>query len=355
MKNIRDIASDLRDRIAGFTHSNEKHVDDFSSDSDISIFGEEREVEMTKGDSLPVKIKGKGKEVENTQGIDPIVKTYYEGPGSGNGVYQWVEIPPRQMSKRVAAKLDRIGFKVYKIKDTSKPVINGKFQLKYHTLELQNPHLIAALKPILKKEGVYLHENEQATFNEPFRPLYFCADEIAALHAATPDGTPLKQQILLLLKVMGEIFGGTRSHVRELKANGLISYKLAWIYFRKDMIVYHPGKDTDRIFQVVDAKYEHKPSPHLSLSCKEVVFDGTGYVYEKVDLGLSRFGGNMPISKLPVYPIEFHPDPEGIKARLAERGRRVLDYQGLEYCMYKGVGYHENNGKVSKHNVSLRS
>jgi hypothetical protein len=211
--------------------------------------------------------------------------------------------------------------------------------------------LVAALKPIVKKEGVYLDENESASFMEPFRALYFCADDIAALHVSTPESSPLKQHLLLLLKVMGEIFSGVRTQVRNLQAGGLISYKLAWIYFRRGVTVYSPGRDTERVFEVVDCKYEQKP-PHLSVVAREVVFDGTHYKYEKIELALMAFGGNKPITKLPLYPISFHDNPDSIKTRLTERGKRVLEYQGLTYCMYTGVGYHEVGQKVEKYNVS---
>jgi hypothetical protein len=354
MRDLKELASGLRDRVMSMTHNNEKHVDDFSSSSDLSIFEDPKKELHSKGQLVTFSsAKLKAKEAENTQGIDPVVKTYYEGPHSQDGNYNWVEFPPRQMSKRAAAKLDRIGIKVYKVKDTEKPCINGRFALKYHSLDIQNPQLITALNPIVQKEGVYLDESEIATFREPFRALYFCADEIAALHTATQDSNPLKQQILLLLKIMGDIFGSTRTLVRNLQESGLISYKLAWIYFRKDTILYLPGKDTERIFKVVDASYHLKPSPHFKIECKEVLFDGKGYVWDKMEVHLSPWAGNKPVTKLQAYPLDFHPDPGAIKKRLIERGRRVLEYQGLHYCMYTGVGYYQLGSKVERHNVSI--
>jgi hypothetical protein len=326
------------------THNNEKHVSDFTSDCDLSS------IDDPKSQFLKNPVE-KSKETENIQGVDPVARIYYEGPHSQENAYNWVEFPPRQMSKKAALKLDRIGIKVYKIKDLSKPVISGKFALKYHMLEIQNPNLVAALKPIVKKEGVYLEESEVAVFREPFRALYFGADEISALHASTLESNPLKQQLLLLLKVMGDIFGQTKTLVRNLQSSGLINYKLAWIYFKKDDILYHPGRDTERLFKIVDATYESKP-PHLNIECKEIIFDGTGYAFDKMEVKLGYWAGNKPITKLQGYPLEFHPDPEGVKQRLTERGRRVLDYQGLEYCMYTGVGYYQEGNKVEKHNVS---
>jgi hypothetical protein len=346
MKGLNIITSGIRDKWVSMTHNNEKHVSDFTSDCDLSSIDDPKS-QLQKGSAE------KSKEPENIQGIDPVARIYYEGPHSQEDTYNWVEFPPRQMSKKAAMKLDRIGIKVYKIKDLSKPVISGKFALKYHMLEIQNPNLVAALKPIVKKEGVYLEESEVAVFKEPFRALYFSADEISALHASTPESSPIKQQLLLLLKVMGDIFGQTKTLVRNLQASGLINYKLAWIYYKKDAILYHPGRDTERLFKIVDTAYESKPQPHLNIVCKEIIFDGEGYAFDKMEVKLGYWSGNKPITKLQGYPLEFHSDPEGIKKRLTERGQRVLDYQGLEYCMYTGVGYFQEGTKLEKHNVSV--
>jgi hypothetical protein len=312
MRDLKELASGLRDRVMSMTHNNEKHVDDFSSSSDLSIFEDPKKELHSKGQLVTFSsAKSKAKEAENTQGIDPVVKTYYEGPHSQDGNYNWVEFPPRQMSKRAAAKLDRIGIKVYKVKDTEKPCINGRFALKYHSLDIQNPQLITALKPVVQKEGVYLDESEIATFREPFRALYFCADEIAALHTATQDSNPLKQQILLLLKIMGDIFGSTRTLVRNLQESGLISYKLAWIYFRKDTILVPPRKRHRAYLQGRRRDLITSSPPLTSRSnAKKSSLMAKGYVWDKMEVHLSPWAGNKPILKLQAYPLDFHPDPE---------------------------------------------
>jgi hypothetical protein len=346
MGRLEDLSRSVREKIAALTHSNEKHVNDFSSESEFSIIDEKNDAQKQS------KAKAAAKELENTSGIDPIVKTFYEAAEPIEGQFNWSEIPPRQMSKRVAMKHDRIAIKVYRVKDHDKPVISGRHALKYHSIELQNHALISALKDIVKKEGVFLDVSEVARFTEPFRPLYFCAEEIAALYKLTPEESPLKVQLLLLLKLMGDMFGATRNQVRQLQANNLISYKLAWTYFPKDSMAYRPGKDCESVYKVVNTVYKTRPCPHLHVDAKEIVFDGTAFAWVKTEFVIPAWAGNQPITDMPVYPLEFHKDPETVKARMIERGKRALDYQSLHYCLYTGVGYLIQGKKLEKHNVS---
>jgi hypothetical protein len=55
--------------------------------------------------------------------------------------------------------------------------------------------------------------------------------------------------------------------------------------------------------------------------------------------------------------LTFAEDPELIKARLTARGKKVLQYQGLTYCDYEGLGLFTEeaaNIRGEKHNVACR-
>src|SRR5580700_3791610 len=125
---------------------------------------------------------GEGSGRDPTFGTNAIVKTFYEGPNSGCGYFNWVETPPKQLKKKVALAYDRVAIKVYKVKDGDKPTISGRTPLKIHMIQIQSPILIDAIKDIVKEENVFLESSEVASFEAPFKPLYFCYDKIMALH-----------------------------------------------------------------------------------------------------------------------------------------------------------------------------
>jgi hypothetical protein len=292
-----------------------------------------------------------------TFGVDAVLKTFYEGKKSTVTYYDWVETPPKQLSKKAAMRQDRVAIKVYKIKDTEKPVLGGMFALKFHMLEIQSPVLVTALKDIVKKEDVHLEATETATFKHPFRPLWFCTEQILALQKSTPEDAVLKTHLNLLVQVMGQIFGGMRTHLKHLQASGLISFKLAWTYFPKDSIVYSPEKDCERLYKVVDTQVKScKGIVLLFINVKEISFDGNSFIWKKNVLIIPKFEGNRPITELEHYPLSLHPNPEEVKNRLVARGKKVLDYQGLSYCSYSGLGIFDDDAldiHDEKHNVSM--
>ena len=246
---------------------------------------------------------------------------------------------------------------MYKIKDLDKPVVSGRFSLKYHMVEIQSPLLVSALCPIVKDQDVHLDPSETAVFQYPFRALYFCSDKIMQSYKKQDDGPGLKQHLALLLKIMGDLFGNVHNQVKSLQASKLISFKLAWAYFLKDSMMYSPGKDCERIRKIVDTTYKLNSvgKPYLSIKCKEIVFDGETFIWQDDEVQIATFDGNKPIKELSHYPLSFHDDPKSVIDRLTARGQRVLDYQGLTYCEYEGLAIYEDDDiGIQKHNVSAR-
>lgn len=359
---IKEIPTRIRDKWSSIGHNNEKGLDDFASNSDVTIVDKANEgpsdKKLADSSAKPPKEKKKGFTVKSSKpdpevGSEPIVKLFYEGKGSRDGFINWVEHPPRQMSKRTAWRYDRVAIKVYKIKDFERAPVSGYFALKYHQLDIQNQHLVNALKPIVKKEDVFLSTGGYATFHAPFAPLYFRYDEIQQAHRDTAEGTPLKTQLLLLIRLLGDVFSEAKTEIKRLQEGKLINFKYSWAFFPKDCVVYQPGSDCERVFKVVGTRYQSKP-PAVVIEAKEIVFNGTNYSWDKVEFRMPCWEGNMKITDLPLYPLSYHKDPEPIIKRMADRGTRALNYQGLHYREYTGVAYHEAMpGKYEKHNVSL--
>ncbi|GKT83821.1 AAA family ATPase [Colletotrichum tofieldiae] len=285
-----------------------------------------------------------------TFGVDATVKTLYEGKNSCNGIYDWVDFPPKQMSKKAAESQDRPAIKVYKIKDIEKPVIGGRFSLTYHQISIQNPTLVAALEPILKKEDFHIDPNDTATFEAPFRPLFFCYDEILDLYRTTDDSS-LKGYLQLLVRTLDDMLGETREKKRKLQASGLINFKMAWTYLPRGSIVYSNACNTEMLCKVEDTAYERVDGVVvLGINCKILTFNGESFVWADHKLQIPKFAGNRPIRDLEHYPLQFHDNKGEILQRTLDRGRRVLDLQGLTYCTYAGIAV----GKKSKYNVEGR-
>lgn len=287
-------------------------------------------------------------------GTSTAIKTFYEGKSSHGGHFNWVETPPKQLNVKVAKANNRVAIKIFKVKDHEQPTISGKTPLKIQMIEVQSSLLVAALKDIVKDEGMFLETTETAKFSEPFKPLFFCYDKIMVLFEETKSGNLLKEHLGLLVQVMGELFGGFMSSLKHLKASGLISYKLAWTYFAKDSLLFSASKDCERVCKVVSTAYQcTQQGKYLSVCCEEIAFDGESFAWKPIELKIPAFGGNLPVTELPNYPLSFHEEPEGVKDRLTIRAMKTLEYQQITYGEYSGLALLPTPCGIQRHNVSF--
>ena len=333
---IRNVAESLGDLAGGVADT----MSDLAHSCKGRIIREKPYVEDSSDESSAIDLKGsKPAPVDPTFGCDAAIRTFYEGKNSNANYYDWVDSPPKQVSKKVARANDRVAVKVYKIKDLEKPVLGGSFSLKNHMIEIQSPILVGALKDIMKKEDVHLEATEVAIFKQPFRPLWFRYDDITALYRKTTE-TQLKSHMSVLMKLLAELFGGVKTHLQNLQASGLINFKYLWMCFAKDSLVYSPDKDCERICKVVDTEIitDQRSRKHLIIKAEELAFDGETFAWRDTLLDIPAFEGNRPITELDHYPLSFADDSKAIEARLSKRGEKVLQYQGLTYCEYEGLG-----------------
>jgi hypothetical protein len=311
------------------------------------------DLESTEDEDGKTPVPGK----DPTFGADVQIKTLFEGKNSDAGHYDWVDYPPKQISKAASRAQDRVAIKVYKIKDRQKPCIQGRYPLKFHKIEIQNPILVAALEPIVKKENVNLDINETAEFNYPFRPLWFCQGDIHELWRKTPDGEQVKAYLQLLLRLMDEMFAEMRVKRRHLKASGLVDFRSAWTLFPRGSTVYSEGLNSEFLAKIDTTSYLiESNTTYLILKCEVISFSGELFLWKDKTLAIPQYEGNKHVKDLDHYPIEFHPEAHSIERRLIARGKKVLDYQGLEYRCYNALSLHKSQEKdcYEKHNVEGR-
>ncbi|SCO55866.1 related to TOB3 (member of AAA-ATPase family) [Fusarium fujikuroi] len=290
-------------------------------------------------------------------GADTVIQTLYEGKHSdpGRNNWDWQDYPPKQMPTAIAKARDRVAIKVYKIKDIQKGAISNRYPLKYHQVDIQNPLLVSAIEPILKKENLHLDVHDIAVFKEPFRPLWFCQDEIRDLYRNTKKEYPLKGYLQLLLRVFDEIFRDLKIKRRNLLDKDLIDFRTAWTLFPRDSTAYSYGMNSEFIAKVDGTEYDtNEGVMQLVLTAKVMAFNGEEFIWRKKSLTINEFAGNKPIRELHHYPFEMHPEKDAIEQRLVSRGRKVLDLQGLTYCSYNGIALHPGESGVEKHNVECR-
>jgi hypothetical protein len=182
--------------------------------------------------------------------------------------------------------------------------------------------------------------------------LYFGWADIVELYKNTDPESPLKGYLELFVRLLDDMFSELRVKMKHLRSAKLMNFKNAWAYFPKDTTVYSFGKNSELLCKVKSTAYV---KDGLAITGRMLAFNGEEFVWQDTTLVIPPFHGNKPITDLMYYPLEFHANPEGLKTRLKERGRRVLDLQGLCYRTYNGIALvNRGNDEVLKHNVDSR-
>lgn len=266
-----------------------------------------------------------------------LVQTFYEGPqkpaNKDKNIINWVEKEPVQVPEVVKDRYDQAAIRIYKIKDkAAEKTFGGVTAMKVDFIQIQSLLIIDAIESILAEVGLRPADKSKVKITSPFKELYFAYPSISALAHRRDLHADLKSQLNVLLKVMDELLSDMFLAISALHAKKNISFEYLWTLFPKDIIVYSRVDDHDRLYQVV--AINRYPG---SIACQLVQFDGSIFGMTRTKLYIDDFDGARSISDLSVYPIGFHPDPN-LEKRLAERGRKTLDFQGICYREYSGVG-----------------
>ncbi|KAH0494598.1 hypothetical protein TgHK011_001215 [Trichoderma gracile] len=222
-------------------------------------------------------------------GSSPTIKTLYDkNTYDAYTAHEWVDYPPKQMSKSAARVQDRVAIKVYEVRDPRKPCISGRIPLKYHKIEVQNSTLIAALAPIVKQEDCHLDINEMATLEEHFRSLWFCQDDIKELYKKTESSDPLKVYLKLLVQVLDDLFREMTIKRRNIQTSRLVDFRTAWTLFPRDSTVYSFGINSEFLAKVDSTVYVNKNFGNsLQVKTKVLMFNGEKFVWQEVILPIA--------------------------------------------------------------------
>lgn len=284
-------------------------------------------------------------EMENpVVGVNPLVQTFYEGPKKCGCCANWVEKPPTQMPENAKERYDQASVRVYKKKDheSGSSTIGGLVSLKDDTIEIQSQTIIDLIRPILAEVGRLAPDKEKIKFESPFKDLYFAHPKIVQLSRNYHADSNERQHLDVLVEVMEGALSKTSAEVKNLLVRKTISFQYLWTLFPKDIIVYSREDNTDRLYQVVDVKYQDSsdkiPESFWMIECRYFAFDGINFGTRARTWPIYNFNNVQRISSLYVYPVGYHSDLK-LEQRLAQRGESVLNFQDLSQCEYNGVAH----------------
>ncbi|KAJ2899676.1 P-loop containing nucleoside triphosphate hydrolase protein [Zalerion maritima] len=277
-------------------------------------------------------------EQQQEYGIQPSLKSVYEGKPDCQCCINWVNEPPAKAKEEEAeqqeSKKHALLVRHKKGHDVDRP------PHVLHSIKVQSPLLRALLGDVLKGYPGITPELENLTFEAPFEPLFHRLPELRSATRGEIDPATVEHLDLLFETISKDMWSAIRVH-EDCVSKGVITYEHLWALFRPgDLMVsrHENGEDQvsmlrGRAFTVLN---NDGRDVGYSVPCYCIDWDGEMFGWRLSNIQIPPFGGTQAITSLDVFPLSFHADAGELRERLAERGRRFEGLSGIHYVGYAG-------------------
>ena len=219
-------------------------------------------------------------------------------------------------------------------------------------LEIVSRDLWSLLKRTLSHHPYHYFQGDPGSISSPYEPLVLNWDKLEkAARESSADETDsrarLDLQLLLdtILSGSGDLkldkYFKTRESHRDQKS---VTFESLWTLFPPGTLICSKQfLGQDQVFIVQDNRCPWplgRNNGKWSLNCWTYDWDGKVFKRMALDLSIDTFDGTRPITSLPFYPLDHHPQPRDLKKRLIERGAKYKRFctakQGSRMFDYKG-------------------
>ncbi|KAK5127414.1 hypothetical protein LTR85_006753 [Meristemomyces frigidus] len=222
------------------------------------------------------------------------------------------------------------------------------------SLQINSQHLKDILKDTIEHFPGVSFQTKEITIDKPYRVLFHYRHELEAAGEDFEEGSEAANHLGLLLDFIKEEFKETIEESDNLRDQGLMSYQHLWTIFKPGCTIYAPVFGQPRAFTLGSYAYECGDNPGLNLQVEFVDFDGEDLGTRNMTRKVSAFNGAERINELSAFPIEWHHDPDTVKAELIARGRRWEQHAGMHFCCYTGVALEYTPCGISRYNTDGR-
>jgi hypothetical protein len=232
------------------------------------------------------------------------------------------------------------------------------------------------LKEHLSHYPYHIFRESPVTLSSPYEHIVFQFDELRAETAKLPQDEKDKvarADLELLLDTISSGSSGDEKLDKYFKVRPnckkqqpeAIQFDDLWTVFPPGMLVYgRPFLGEDQVFVVRDnidpwiggggVDGSNWQLAAWSYDWKDGAFARTEFV-----LVFTRFDGHLPLTSLPYYPLELHPEKDTVRQTLIDRGKafrriceakedsRLFEYRGIAVLEKKGFSGMKDDDMVS--------
>lgn len=163
----------------------------------------------------------------------------------------------------------------------------------------------------------------------------------------------------ILVKYLDKDYAETKRTLYPLLDANMITFDLLWALFKPNTIAYtstYGDADEPRAFKI---EYASKESSFMrgqwySVEGRYLEYDGKSFGMGTMAAEVGAFKGARKITSLACYPLKYHREPEAIKHKLIERGKKFVSLTGMNYRFHKGMAFYKRKRSIIKVNINGR-
>ncbi|KAJ7278278.1 P-loop containing nucleoside triphosphate hydrolase protein [Mycena rebaudengoi] len=148
-----------------------------------------------------------------------------------------------------------------------------------------------------------------------------------------------------------EYLGTQLKDVEKMVSQREISWDALWALFFPNSLVYsyHSLTDQDTVLIVRRSGYDTRledRTKYLKVVCDIITDDGRQFGFSKHVFAIYEYRGTRPIANLPVFPLRYHDDNEGVYARAVELGKRRVQLPTHSYHEISGRAFRNETEQI---------
>lgn len=211
---------------------------------------------------------------------------------------------------------------------------DGRRSLSIHSVIVQSERLKEFLKKALKDYPGITPTLQRLEITSPFRPFVHRWEEITKLRDEEQDPTA-KAHVDLFYRIMDGELRDMINRKNDLVAKGVITHELAWTILEPQGVFLSSSDGALRAYLSTQASAGYELLQHDYLEVEYVEFDGSKFGYKYTEFTIPHFAGTIPITSLPIFPLEYHPEKDTVQEVLTARGKKWESYKGYHFKSYE--------------------
>ncbi|GIC93697.1 ATP-binding protein [Aspergillus udagawae] len=229
---------------------------------------------------------------------------------------------------------------------------DGRKPLQIHSIVVQSEHLKKVLGKVLDGYPGVTMTLERVEFRSPFKPFVHRWEQFASARDRELDSVT-KSHVELLYTILEEELRDTIARKNDLVLNGVVTHDLLWTIFEPEDEIFSMVGGHPRAFQFKSGETNCRTGA-FDLEAKYIDFDGDDFGFRDKDFEVPPFGGTMPITALPVFPLRHHTDQITVRDSLVARGAVWEHYKGYHFKYYEGLAVGRFMRREFKFNIKSR-